>query len=136
LNNLVRTLKEYRSEFQRLVGDSGSQMFGQGAALLETKLNSIIFAAAQAEGTGALQQADREVIEQIIPNPTTIGGSWNAFRKGGKQGSLGKIEDQIQKYTDNLATYGLQPVEPEREEESTSENIVVAPDGTEVEIID
>lgn len=109
LNNLVRSLTEYEETFRNTVRPDGSQVFGDEAALLETKLNSIIFAAAQAEGTGALQQADREVIEKIIPNPTNL-SALGAFTRGGKEGSIKRIQDQKNKYTQNLAGYGLVPV--------------------------
>jgi hypothetical protein len=134
LNNLVRSLAEYRTTFEQETDKSGGKLYGEGAALLETKLNSIIFAAAQAEGTGALQAADRAVIEKIIPNPTTLGGAFDAAFKGGQKGSLGKIDDQINKYINNLATYGLSPVS--NEQAVTGGNTVTAPDGIEVEIID
>jgi hypothetical protein len=134
LNNLVRSLSEYRTTFEQETDKSGGKLFGEGAAILESKLNSIIFAAAQAEGTGALQQADREVIEKIIPNPTTLSGAIGAAFKGGQKGSLGKIDDQINKYTNNLATYGLQPVGASSSQPSASNDPVKAAVGSTVEI--
>lgn len=110
LNNLVRSLNEYKVELSNTTGGSGINLFGADSGLLQTKLNSILFAAAQAEGTGALQQADREVIEQIVPNPTNVKGAFNAAMKGGKVGSVAKIDDQINKYTANLAGFGLTPM--------------------------
>lgn len=109
LNNLVREMTLYRAELDKM-GNSGINLTGEDAALLQTKLNSIVFAAAQAEGTGALQAADRAVIEKITPNPTSLGGAWDAITKGGKKGQLAQIDDQIRKYTQNLAGYGLTPV--------------------------
>ena len=103
LNNLVRSLSEYRTTFEENTDKGGSGMFGMGAALLETKLNSIIFAAAQAEGTGALQHADREVIEKIIPNPTTFSGSISAAFKGG-QGSCRHVGRSVRPRQDNPRT--------------------------------
>lgn len=134
LNNLVRSLSDYRTAFAQETDKSGGRLFGEGAALLETKLNSIIFAAAQAEGTGALQQADRQVIEKIIPNPTTLGGAIGAAIKGGQKGSLAKIDDQINKYTNNLATYGLQPVGNAAAQPAASSDPVAAPVGSTVTI--
>jgi hypothetical protein len=110
INNLVTSLTEYYDLFDQTVDPRGHKFFGKEAAILETKLNSILFAAAQAEGTGALQKADREVIEKIIPNPTSIGGGLNLFIKGGKEGGLAKIMDQKLKYTAQLSNnYGLAP---------------------------
>jgi len=111
LNNLVRSIGEYEQYVKNNVGFTGVKMTGKDAAVLQTKINSIIFAAAQAEGTGALQQADREVIEKIIPNPTNLGGAWSALTKGGKEGQLLQIADQKDKYTKNLAGYGLTPTD-------------------------
>lgn len=113
LNNLVRTLAEYKqyySDNRGALGGVAGNLVGADSGLLQTKLNSIIFAAAQAEGTGALQAADREVIEKIIPNPTSLGGAWNTLTKGGAEGNIARIQDQVDKYTQNLATYGLTPV--------------------------
>lgn len=110
LNNLVRSLNEYKDTIRNTVGPSGVNLTGADAGLLETKLNSIIFAAAQAEGTGALQAADRAVIEKIIPNPTSISGAVNALTKGRKEGQISRIQDQINKYTNNLSGYGLTPI--------------------------
>lgn len=112
LNNLVRTLNEYKAyyaEHPGAFGGAAGNIVGQDAGVLQTKINSIIFAAAQAEGTGALQQADREVIEKIIPNPTSIGGAFGTLFHGGATGNTAKIDDQINKYTNNLAGYGLRP---------------------------
>jgi len=136
LNNLVRSLNDYKVVFEEKVDPLGMKLFGADAALLETKLNSIIFAAAQAEGTGALQQADRQVIEKIIPNPTNLGAFGAPFR-GGKEGSIGKIKDQIEKYKSNLSTYGLVPtldtkvsVSPQRGADN-GEITVISPNGEE-----
>jgi hypothetical protein len=112
LNNLVRSITEYKQYVKDNVGASGVKLTGQTAAVLQTKLNSIIFAAAQAEGTGALQAADRQVIEKIIPNPTSPAGAFSALTKGGKEGQLLQLDDQIKKYQDNLAGYGLTPTVP------------------------
>lgn len=113
LNNLVRSLKEYKDYYNANPGafnGRAGNVMGKDSGVLATKLNSIIFAAAQAEGTGALQQADREVIEQIVPNPTNAKGAVSTLFRGGKEGNIARIEDQINKYTNNLSGYGLQPV--------------------------
>ena len=120
LNNLVRTLSEFKTYLDESTDSTGINLFGKDSGVLQTKLNSIIFAAAQAEGTGALQQADREVIQQIIPNPTNFGGAWNALTKGGKEGELLKIQDQIGKYTANLKNFGLVPTDVKKKIKVTS----------------
>jgi len=110
LNALVASLDDYKKLVDETSGVSGVNMFGADSGLLETKLNSIIFAAAQAEGTGALQQADRQVIEKIVPNGTNLSGAWNAITKGGKAGMLRRIQDQIEKYDRNIQAYGLRTI--------------------------
>jgi hypothetical protein len=131
INNLVASLKDYKDLYSTAVGLGGIEYFGGDAGLLETKLNSIIFAAAQAEGTGALQKADREVIEKIIPNPTTIGGGLNSFFKGGTSTGIKKIDDQIAKYTGQLANYGLQPsgINPYSSGNDTEQIPMISADG-------
>lgn len=140
LNNLVNEITQYRDMFDKSVSSTGGSLIGSDAAVLSSKLNSIIFAAAQAEGTGALQAADREVIERIIPNPTTAGGAFTAAVRGGREGQKKQLADQIAKYEQRLRNYGLEPVvnkAPASAAASTAApTVVVAPDGTEVEITD
>lgn len=108
-NNIVSALQTYRDNYSKLVRASGSNIAGTDSALLESSYNALIFQVAQAVGTGALQQADREVIEKIIPNPTTFSGSFDRILKGGKQGGLDKIDSQITQFTKQLTNYGIEP---------------------------
>ncbi len=113
LNNLIRNMddfKTYYSENPGAFGGAAGNLFGADSGVLETKINGIIFAAAQAEGTGALQEADRAVIEKMIPNPTTFSGAANTLFKGGKNANILRVQDQIDKYSENLRQLGLQPV--------------------------
>lgn len=112
LNNLIVYLDDYKNYFNDNVGNTGINLTGDKSAVLETKLNALLFAAAQAEGTGALQAADRAVLEKVIPNPTTFVGAFNAGVRGGKVGSIAKIDDQLTKYKNNLTSYGVTPVVP------------------------
>jgi uncharacterized protein YjbJ (UPF0337 family) len=64
--------------------------------------NDIIFQVAQAEGTGALQEADRKVVESMLPdvstlNPLAIAGQ---ITRGGKEGNLASF-DTILKSAEN-----------------------------------
>lgn len=134
LNNLVRSLNEYKTYYEANPGSFGGKfgnLVGADSGLLETKLNSIIFAAAQAEGTGALQAADRQVIEKIVPNPTSLSGAFNTATKGGKSANVTRIEDQIKKYTDNLAGFGLSPASLPGASNATtpSTQTLTSPDG-------
>lgn len=110
--NIVDSLNTYRANYEKLVRFSGSNIAGTDSALLESSYNALIFQVAQAVGTGALQQADREVIEKVIPNPTTISGSFDRILKGGKQGGLDKIDSQIAQFTNQLKNLGLTPNSP------------------------
>lgn len=113
LNNLVRSLNEYKTYYEKnkgALGGKAGNLLGADSGTLQTMLNSIIFAAAQAEGTGALQKPDREVIEKIIPNPSSLSGAVNTLLKGGAEANITRIQNQIDKYTNNLTGYGLQPV--------------------------
>lgn len=112
LNNLVWSLQDFRNYYNEKPGIGGANLFGVDSAVLQSKINGIIFAAAQAEGTGALQAADREVIQKMLPNPTTWEGGLNILTKGGKTGALAAIDDQKSKYTKNLSGLGLSPIDP------------------------
>jgi hypothetical protein len=109
LDNLVTELNRYRSLYDSKVGAAGGNIFGSDSAELQSQFNTLMFAMAQAEGTGALQAPDREVLEKAIPNPTSAAGAFNTFTKGGRAGGLKQLDTQIQKYTNQLGTFGLQP---------------------------
>lgn len=109
-NNILNSLQSYRDLYDRLVKWSGSNIAGTDSAELASAYNSLIFQVAQAVGTGALQQADREVIQKMIPNPTTgVGGidSISRLVSGGKEGGLKQIDSQIAEYKRRLSNYGL-----------------------------
>jgi hypothetical protein len=127
LNNLVREISKYRKQVEDTVTNQGSALFGQNSALIKAQQAAIIFAAAQAEGTGALQKADRDVIDEMIPNPATFKGASMALFEGGKKGQLLKIDDQLKKYTNNLKGYGLTPKVLEENVSETTK--MTGPDG-------
>lgn len=108
-NNILDSLTNYRGLYADLTDKSGGRLFGGDAAKLASAYNALIFQVAQAVGTGALQQADREVIEKIIPNPTSITGALGSAFTGGQAGGLSKIDSQIQQYKNQLKNYGLTP---------------------------
>lgn len=126
LENLIRELKLYRDD----VGEGSVNLFGADSATVSSRLNSLLFAAAQAEGTGALQAADREVLEGSIPNPTTLGGAFTNVRQGGIEGVRNKIDTQINKYTANLRNLGLSPEDiGTKAPTPPSRKVLVSPDG-------
>ncbi len=97
LNSVMQSLSNYRALYDRLVGDSGVVLTGEDAGSLAGAYNALIFQIAQAAGTGALQAADREVVEEMIPNPTAIGwlgsSALGTLRKGGKKGGLNALDE-------------------------------------------
>lgn len=112
-NTILNSLQSYRELYDRLVKPSGSNIAGTDSAELASAYNSLIFQVAQAVGTGALQQADREVIEKIIPNPTSgiFAAPIGRMLKGGKAGGLQQIDSQISEYQSRLKNYGLEPTQ-------------------------
>ena len=113
INDLNNSLADYRTSYDQLVDESGVLLAGADAALLQAKANALMFAVAQAEGTGALQAADREVIEKIVANPTSPFGAFATIFRGGKAGATKSLDDLQTKYQTSLtSTYGLKPVGP------------------------
>jgi hypothetical protein len=93
LNSVLTSLDDYKRLYESKVGRTGANLFGKDSGELSGAYNALIFQIAQAAGTGALQAADREVVEAMIPNPTTLSGALGGFRKGGKSGGLGSITE-------------------------------------------
>lgn len=106
LNAVMASLSGYRALYDQLVGPSGALPTGVAAGRLSGAYNALIFQIAQAAGTGALQAADREVVEAMIPNPTTGSGIIGTFLKGGKQGALGSIDEANKVFQNKLDTIG------------------------------
>jgi len=70
----------------------GGRLLGSKAAELRSAKAALEFAVAQAAGTGALQAADRAVVMDMIPNPTSFGGALGGAIRGGKQGNLSSVD--------------------------------------------
>jgi hypothetical protein len=95
LNAVTGSLKYYRNLYNQLVGDSGINLTGADAGRIAGAYNTLLFQVAQAAGTGALQAADREVVENMIPNPTTVGGATGGTsREVSWEGSLLSMKPQ------------------------------------------
>lgn len=110
LDNLTRELNKYKQIISEAdIGEYGVELFGKNAGLIESQLNALLFAAAQAEWTGALQAADRQVLEKVIPNPTTLTGAFTSLKSGGLEWVYAKIDNQIRKYEWNLANLWITP---------------------------
>jgi len=97
LRQLESELGNYRNLISEYTSDRGPiQLVGREAAEISSANASIMFLIAQASGTGALQEADRKVVEDILVNPTNLGGAFKTLTRGGRDGNLASI-DQAQK---------------------------------------
>lgn len=101
--NAVRAqLANYRQLVENSVGGTGGNQFGPDSAQLRTAKSALEFAIANAVGTGALQAADRAVVQDIIPDPTTFLGAPDRWLKGGKAGVLKSIDEASKIFDSNL----------------------------------
>ncbi len=133
IDTVAKSLDSFRTLYDSLAGKRGGQLTGEDAGTLAGAYNALIFQIAQAAGTGALQAADREIVESMIPNPTTIGGAFKGLIRGGHQGGLNAI-DEAKKVFINARESILSDTDDTTNTVST--NTVTAPDGTLIEIID
>lgn len=99
INTVSGQLKNYRDLVDRYTGMGGFQLTGKQASELRAAKSNLEFSIAAAVGTGALQAADRDVVRDMIPDPTSISGAIGGAFRGGKQGNLAAI-DQAQKIFD------------------------------------
>ena len=91
--NIVNSqLNNYRNLYDASVGFAGNLITGEKAAELRTARAALEFAVASAVGTGALQAADRDVVRDVIPDPTSVTGSFGSLIRGGKSGGLKSID--------------------------------------------
>lgn len=105
---VLSSLDTYRNLYEAKTSGlfRGINLTGADAAELRAAYNSLMFQIAQAAGTGALQAADREIVEGMLPNPTSISGALGGAVRGGKAGGLAGI-DQVKTIMQNkLNTIG------------------------------
>lgn len=93
LENVMSQLDNYRSLVDQKVGFGGSKLLGKDAAQLRTAKSALEFAIASAVGTGALQAADRDVVRDLLPDPTSVRGAAGIAIRGGKGGALKSIDE-------------------------------------------
>jgi hypothetical protein len=86
-----KELKNYKSLLDEYTGKSGINLTGEDAAKLRAAYSSLLFTIATAQGTGALQKSDRDVVEQGLPNPTDFLASLGNVARGGKSGQLAAL---------------------------------------------
>ena len=112
LNTVIKSLDDYKTLYSTTVGKSGSNIFGSDAGALSGAYNALLFQVAQAAGTGALQAADRQVVEAMIPNPTTPKGIFGRLRTGGRTGSIKAIEQAKSIFQNNKVAIETGKVPP------------------------
>ena len=106
ITNVLGQLDNYRNLVNQYTGIGGSKLFGEKAAELRTAKSALEFSIASAVGTGALQAADREVVRDLLPDPTSISGSAGIIARGGKSGALKAIDQARGIFSGSLGTIG------------------------------
>ncbi len=102
INAVIAQMQNYRSLYDSYVGFTGAQLTGSEAAELRTAKSALEFAIAAAVGTGALQAADRAVVQDLLPDPTSLRGASGIAARGGKAGSLASIDQAISIFQSTL----------------------------------
>lgn len=136
VNNVESLLKNYRSLYDQYTGGTGVQLTGKEAAELRTAKSNLEFAIANAVGTGALQEADRAVVRDLLPDPTSFRGSLGIITRGGKEGTLSAIDQAISQFgamKETMLSGISSPVGPQtaatpQPEQTTVQNTVVQPE--------
>ena len=95
VNSVMAQLQSYRNLIEQTVGISGANLTGDDAARLRTAKSALEFAIAQAVGTGALQAPDRAVVQDLIPDPTSLRGAVGSLARGQKQGQLAALDEAL-----------------------------------------
>lgn len=106
--DVIDGLKQYRDLYTQVSQDntiSPTEFSGKDAAVLKAKHKALMFNIAQAEGTGALQEADKKLVEELLPdvssaNPLTIAGQ---ELRGGREGNIAAFNDVIEQMKDRVA---------------------------------
>lgn len=93
INTVYAQLDNYKQLVNQYTGKSGAQLTGVEAAQLRTAKSALEFAIASAVGTGALQAADRAVVQDLLPDPTSFKGALGGLVRGGKEGNLAALEE-------------------------------------------
>lgn len=126
---VLTSLDAYKTLYDSLANEQGGNIFGKDAGTLSGAYNALIFQIAQAAGTGALQAADREIVERMIPNPTSLSGAWGGLVKGGKAGGKNSIDQAAQVLNNTKATIIKAPQDPYGFNKQSM--ILISPDGQE-----
>lgn len=114
--NVISEMKEYRDLYSEVTKDNSilpTEISGENAARLKTKHKMLMFDIAQAQGTGALQEADKKLVEELLPdvtsmNPLDIAGQ---SMRGGISGNIAAFDDVIGTMKDRVSRYSGLPKE-------------------------
>lgn len=125
--DVISGLKEYRDLYDKVSKDntlSPTEFAGKDAAVLKSKHKALMFNIAQAEGTGALQEADKKLVEELLPdvstaNPADISGQ---LLRGGREGNLAAMNDVIEQMKQRVSRLsGLDPSEYDVDNQSPAQ---------------
>lgn len=93
LKQLDAEIDNYRTLISNYTTDGKPvQLVGKEAAEISSANAAIKFLVAQASGTGALQEADAKIVEDILVNPSGISGAFKTLTRGGRDGNLASID--------------------------------------------
>jgi hypothetical protein len=70
----VQSFIENINDYQELIKENGSELVGENAAKMEALLTGLRMNYKNMEALGAIQGADMEILNQMIPDMTGIGG--------------------------------------------------------------
>ena len=139
VDTVLSSLDSYKTLYETLANKKGGKLFGEDASRLAAAYNTLMFQIAQAAGTGALQAADREIVEAMIPNPTRISSSVRQSFRGGREGGVKAIDEARSLFENKKTSILSNPYSTSNlsgTSETTKTQTIIAPDGTEIEIID
>lgn len=138
VDTVLSSLDSYKTLYETLSNKRGGKIFGEDASRLAAAYNTLMFQIAQAAGTGALQAADREIVEAMIPNPTKLSGSVRQVFRGGRTGGVKAIDEARTLFENKKISILSSPYSTENLNPSgtTQPQTIIAPDGTEIQIID
>lgn len=110
MNNFIQDAEKYRAKLDELTDRSGVNLTGEDAAELDSAHAALLFTAAKAFEQGALQAPDKQVVEQMIPNPAKWGSILKTVSQGGKAGQLRAMDTALSNFKARMkSTWGLSP---------------------------
>ncbi len=112
IQNVLSQLDNYKNLISQGTNAmfGGVNMTGSDAAQIRTAKAALEFAIAQAVGTGALQAADRDVVRDMIPDPTSFAGASGMLARGGKGGAEASINEARKIFEYAQQSIGSQPI--------------------------